>query len=62
VRERLTILVIVETNMDEHSLRSQMGMRSEYAACGLPDSEAGVKTEKSGGVPGGDGECGDDVK
>ena len=25
------------------------------------DSEAGVKTEKSGGVPGGVGECGDDV-
>ena len=22
---------------------------------------AGVKTEKSGGVPGGEGECGDDV-
>jgi len=25
------------------------------------DSEAGVKTEKSGGVAGGVGECGDDV-
>jgi len=25
------------------------------------DSDAGVKTEKSGGVPGGEGECGDDV-
>ena len=25
------------------------------------DSDAGVKTEKSGGVPGGQGECGDDV-
>jgi len=25
------------------------------------DSKAGVKTEKSGGVAGGEGECGDDV-
>jgi len=25
------------------------------------DSEAGLKTEKSGGVAGGEGECGDDV-
>ena len=25
------------------------------------NSDAGVKTEKSGGVPGGEGECGDDV-
>ena len=25
------------------------------------DSDAGVKTEKSGGVTGGEGECGDDV-
>ena len=48
--------------MDEHSLRSQVGMGSESIACldrilWTSDSEAGVKTEKSGGV----GECGDDV-
>ena len=68
VRERLTILVIVGTSMDEHSLRSQVGMGSE-SNCLFGqldrilwtwDSEAGVKTEKSGGVPGGAGEC-DDV-
>ena len=29
MRERLTILVIVGTSMDEHSLRSQVGMGSE---------------------------------
>jgi len=69
VRERLTILVIVGTSMDEHSLRSQVGMGSE-SNCLFGqldrilwtwDSEAGVKTEKSGGVAGGEGECGDDV-
>ena len=55
--------------MDEHSLRSQVGMGSEsdclfgqlYRILWTSDSEAGVKTEKSGGVPGGEGECGDDV-
>ena len=69
MRERLTILVIVETSMDEHSLRSQVGMGSEsdclfrqlYRILWTSDSEAGVKTEKSGGVPGGEAECGDDV-
>jgi len=68
VRERLTILVIVGTSMDEHSLRSQVGMGSEsgclfgqlYSILWTLDSEAGVKTEKSGGVAG-EGECGDDV-
>jgi len=29
VKERLTILVIVETSTDERSLRSQVGMGSE---------------------------------
>ena len=29
MRERLTILVIVGTSMDKHSLRSQVGMGSE---------------------------------
>jgi len=52
--------------MDEHSLRSQVGMGSESIACldrilWTSDSEAGVKTEKSGGVAGIEGECGDDV-
>jgi len=55
--------------MDEHSLRSQVGMGSEsdclFGVLGrilwTSDSEAGVKTEKSGGVAGGVGECGDDV-
>jgi len=29
MRERLTILVTVETSTDEHSLRSQVGIESE---------------------------------
>ena len=62
-------MVIVGTSEDEHSLRSQVGMGSE-SGCLLrqldrilwtSDSKAGVKTEKSGGVAGGEGECGDDV-
>jgi len=69
VRERLTILVIVGTRKDGHSLRSQVGMGSESDCLfgqldrilWTSDSEAGVKNEKSGGVPGGEGECGDDV-
>jgi len=64
VRERLTILVIVGTSMDEHSLRSQVGMGSEsdclsgqlYRILWTSDSEVGVKTEKSGGVTGGEGD------
>jgi len=55
--------------MDEHSLRSQVGMGSESdclfgqldGILWTSDSEAGVKTEKSGGVSGGEGECVDDV-
>jgi len=47
--------------MDEHSLRSQVGIGSEsdclFGQLWTSDSEAGVKTEKSGG----EGECGDDV-
>ena len=70
VRERLTILlVIIEMSMDEHSLRSQMGMGSELDCLfglldrilRISDYGAGVKTEKSEGVAGGEGECGDDV-
>ena len=55
--------------MDKHSLKSQVGMGSEsdYLFGELDrilwtsDSEAGVKTEKSGGVAGEESECGDDV-
>ena len=55
--------------MDGHSLRSQVGVGSESDCLfgqldrilWTSDSEAGVKTEKSGGVPGGQGECGDDI-
>ena len=61
VRERLTILVIVGTSMDKHSLRSQVGMGSESDCLfgqldrilWTSDSDAGVKTEKSRG----EGEC-----
>ena len=69
VRERLTILlVIIEMSMDEHSLRSQMGMGSELDCLfglldrilSISDYGAGVKTEKSGGVTG-EVECGDDI-
>ena len=67
--ERLTILVIVGTRTDAHSLRSQVGMGSEsHCLLGqfdrtlwISDSEAGLKVEKSGGVVEGEGECGDDV-
>ena len=70
MRERLTILVIVETTRtDEHSLRSQVGIGSESDCLfgqlerilWTSDSEAGVKTEKLGRVAGREGECGDDV-
>ena len=54
MRERLTLLVIVGTSIDEHSLRSQVSMGSEsdclFGQLWTSDSEAGVKTEKSGGV------------
>ena len=58
MRERLTILVIVETRTDKHSLRSRVGIGSESDCLfgqldrilWTSDSEAGVKTEKSGGV------------
>ena len=67
MKERLTILVIVGTSMAEHSLRSHLGMGSESDCLfgqldrilWTSDSEAGVKTEKSGGVAGGVGECGE---
>ena len=62
--ERLTIVVIVGTSTDEHSLRSQLGMGPE-SDCLLgqfertlrtSDSEAGLKVEKSEGVVEGEGE------
>ena len=61
------MLVTVWTRSAEHSLRSQVGMGSE-SDCLLrqlnrilesSDSEAGLKVEKSGGVIGEVGECGD---
>ena len=55
--------------MDEHSLSSQVRMGPESDSLfgqldrilWTSDSEAGVKTDKSGGEAGGVGECGDDV-
>jgi len=54
VSERLTILVIVGTRTDAHSLRSQVGMGSESdcllgqfdKTLWISDSEAGLKVEK----------------
>ena len=51
--ERLTILVIVGTSTDKHSLRSQVGMGSESdcllgqfeRTLWISDSEAGLKVE-----------------
>jgi len=61
------MLVIVGTRSAEHSLRSHVRIGSE-SHCLLGqlskileiDSEAGLKVEKSGGVFGEEGECGDD--
>jgi len=66
--DRLTMLVIVGTRSAEHSLRSHVGIGSEsHCLLGqlskileISDSEAGLKVEKSGGVFGEEGECGDD--
>ena len=66
--DRLTMLVIVGTKSAEHSLRSHVGIGSEsHCLLGqlnksleISDSEAGLKVEKSGGVFGEEGECGDD--
>ena len=56
MRERLTILVIVGTSMDEDSLRSQVGVGSESDCLfgqlerilWTSDFEAGVKAEVRG--------------
>ena len=61
--------MIVGTSTDGHSLRSQVGMGSEWdcllrrfeRTLWISDSEAGLKVEKSGGVVEGEGECGDDA-
>ena len=61
------MLVTVGTRSAEHSLRSQVGMGSESDCLlgqlnrilEISDSEAGLKVEKSGGVIGEVGECGD---
>jgi len=66
VSGRLTILVIVGTRTDAHSLRSQVGMGSESNCLfgqfdrilSISDSEAGVKVEKTGGVAEGESRCG----
>jgi len=58
VSDRLTMLVIVGTRTDAHSLRSQVGIGSELDCLfeqfdrilWISDSEAGVKVEKRGGV------------
>ena len=63
------MLVIVGTRTDAHSLRSQVGIGSESDCLlgqlerilRISDSEAGLKEEKSGGVVGEEGECGDDA-
>jgi len=61
------MLVTVGTRSAEHSLRSQVGMGSESDCLlgqlnrilQISDSEAGLKVEKSRGVIGEVGECGD---
>ena len=59
----------MRTRTDAHSLRRQVGIGSK-SDCTLgqldrifriSESEAGVKEEKSGGVVGEEGECGDHV-
>jgi len=62
------MLVIVGIRSAEHSLRSQVGMGSESdyllgqlnRILEISDSEAGLKVEKSRGVIGEVGECGDE--
>jgi len=63
--ERLTMLVIVGTNMDAHCFRRQVGIGSEsdYLLGQLrriiSASEADWKVKKSGGDVDGEDECGD---
>ena len=67
--DRLTILVIVGTRTDPHSLRSQVEMAPEsHCLLGqferifsISYSEAELKVEKSGGVVVGEGTCEDEV-
>ena len=62
--------MIVGTRSAVHSLRSQVGIGSEsHCLLGqlnkileISDSEADLKVEKSRGVFGEEGECGDDVE
>jgi len=69
VSDRLTMLVIVGTRTDAHSLRSQVGIGSESDCLfgqfdrilWISDSETGVKVEKTGGVAEGKGRCGEVV-
>jgi len=63
----LTILVIVGIMTEAHSFRSQVGIGSESdCLLGLLNkiletsaSKVGLKTEKSGGATGCEGECGE---
>jgi len=63
------MLVIVGTRTDAHSLRNQVGIGSESDCLlgqldrilRISNSETGLKEEKSGGVVGEEGKCGDDV-
>ena len=67
--DRLTVLVIMGTRTDAHSLRSQVRMGSESdclfgqfdRVLWISDS-AGVKVEKTGGVAEGEGRCGEVVE
>jgi len=62
-----TIFVIVGIMTEAHSFRSQVGIGSESdCLLGISNkildtsySEVGLKTEKSGGATGGEGECGE---
>ena len=66
--DRLTILVVVGTRTNAHSLR-RMGTGSESDCLfgqfdrilWVSDSEAGVKVDKTGSVAEGEGRCGEVV-
>ena len=65
--DRLTILVIVRTRTDAHSLRSQVGTGTESdfflgqfeRILWISDAAVGLKVEKSGGVLEAEGRHGD---
>jgi len=69
VSDRLTMLAMVGLRTGAHTLRSQVGIRSESDCLlgklkriwDISDSDAGVKEEKLEGSVGVIGECGDEV-